>query len=100
MGDGIFAVDLDLYKSNDVKTWFAARQEDGSLPETRTHQTKSGGLHLIYSGVAPDCKPHNGVDVKSDGGYIVLPGSPGYKVLQEGMSDAPQRLLETLRYHF
>jgi hypothetical protein len=98
MGNGIFAVDVDLYKSNDVKTWFNARIEDGSLPETRTHQTKSGGLHLIYEGTAPDCKPVNGVEVKSDGGYIVLPGSPNYKVLQEGIKPAPKQLLETLRY--
>ena len=98
MGNGIFAVDVDLYKSNDVKTWFNARIEDGSLPETRTHQTKSGGLHLIYEGKAPDCKPVNGVEVKSDGGYIVLPGSPNYKILKEGVVAAPALLLETLRY--
>lgn len=98
MGDGIFAVDVDLYKSTDVKAWYDARLEDGSLTETRIHKTKSGGLHFIYEGTVPDCKPHAGVEVKSDGGYIVLPPSEGYSVAAEGISQAPQRLLETLRY--
>ena len=98
MGNGIFAVDVDLYKSTDVKAWLDARQEDGSIVPTRTHSTKSGGLHFIYEGDAPDCKPHAGVEVKSDGGYIVLPGSPNYKVEREGLERAPQKLLEALRY--
>lgn len=98
MGDGVFAVDLDLYKSNEVKAWYNARIEDGSLVETRTHKTKSGGVHLLYEGEAPDCKPVNGVEVKSSGGYIVLPGTPGYTVEREGISEAPKSLLELLRY--
>jgi len=98
MGNGIFAVDVDLYKSSDVKAWYDARLEDGSLTETRIHKTKSGGLHLIYEGDVADCKPHAGVEVKSGGGYIVLPGSPGYEVVARGVVPAPTRLLETLRY--
>ncbi len=98
MKGNLFAVDVDLYKSTDVKAWYDARLEDGSLTETRIHKTKSGGLHFIYEGTAPDCKPHAGVEVKSDGGYIILPPSPNYTVVKEGVAKAPARLLETLRY--
>ncbi len=98
MGDGIFAVDIDLYKNDEVKAWYKARIDDKTLVQTRTHTTRSGGVHLLYEGEAPTCKPAPGVDVKSDGGYIVLPGTPGYDTVQEGISPAPANLLETLRY--
>lgn len=99
MGDGLFAVDIDLYKGEDVKAWYKARLEDGSLVETRTHKTASGGLHLLYEAdEAPTCVPIRGVEVKGEGSYIILPGTPGYETIQRGVSDATPSLLELIRY--
>ena len=49
----------------------------GNLPETFTVRTPSGGLHRYYN--VADVRSKNGflpaVDVKSRGGYVVIPGS-------------------------
>ena len=57
------------------------------MPETRVHETQSGGRHLIFlhapgvrntaSKIAP------GVDVRGWGGYIIAPPSPGYRVISD-----------------
>lgn len=99
MGDGLFAVDIDLYKGKEVEAWYQARVDDGSLVETRTHTTQSGGVHLFYEADdSPSCNPVAGVEVKGDGGYVILPGTPGYTVVKEGLVKAPDGLLEILRY--
>ena len=53
----------------------------GNLPETFTVRTPSGGLHRYYN--AEDLRSKNGflpaVDVKSCGGYVVIPGSVSEK---------------------
>lgn len=97
MGDGIFAVDVDLYKGDAPKQWLEEKIKDGTLPDTRTHETKSGGLHFLYEGEAQSCKPTEGVEVKGEGGYVILPGSPGYKVVKEGVVQAPQSLLDLIK---
>lgn len=97
MGNGLFAVDVDLYKGEDVKAWLEARLESGDLPDTRVHETKRGGLHFIYEGDVGCCDPIHGVEIKGDGGYIILPGSPGYSVKSEGIAEAPASLLEIVR---
>ena len=59
------------------------------IPETRVHQTRSGGRHHLFRhapGVG--CSQHQvgpGIDVRGDGGYIVHPPSAGYRII----SDAP-----------
>lgn len=57
-------------------------KELGPLPDTLTVRTKSEGLHLYF--VAPSTGSKNdwapGIDVKSEGGMVVVPGSPGYVV--------------------
>lgn len=98
MGDGIFAVDIDLYKGDEVKAWMKARIEDGTLTETRTHRTRSGGLHLLYQGDVGCTNPAPGVEIKGDGGYVILPGTPGYSVVREGLVDAPETLHELVKY--
>lgn len=97
---GLFAVDIDLYKGKKPEEWFKAVKDEGALPETRIHKTKNGGLHLLYESddFFPNCKPAEGVEVKGEGGYIILPGSPGYEVLQGGLVKANGLLLERLRY--
>jgi hypothetical protein len=60
-----------------------------SLPATMAVQTASGGLHLYYAhpgGRVPNqarCATIDGfpVDVRGDGGFVVAPPSPGYRLL-------------------
>jgi len=81
---GLVAIDVDIRDDRTGMDWLNAHSE--MLPPTRTHKTRSGGLHLIFkmpsdidvrssaSRLAP------GIDVRGNGGYIVLPPSPGYQV--------------------
>jgi hypothetical protein len=78
---------LDFDYRHGAKAWEDANQH--RLPETRVHQTQSGGRHLLFrhtpgvhnsaSRIGP------GVDVRGTGGYVIVPPSPGYTVI----SDAP-----------
>lgn len=97
MGDGLFAVDVDLYKGEEPKAWLKARIDDGEMPDTRTHETARGGLHFLYEGDVASCNPAPGVEIKGEGGYIILPGTPGYKVKQEGIVPAPPSLISLIR---
>ncbi len=97
MGGGIFAIDVDLYKPG-ADAWYKAAVDEGALPETRVHETKSGGIHLLYEGDAASAVIAPGVDVKGEGGYIILPGTPGYTVRQTGIAEAPPRLVELIRH--
>lgn len=84
---GLVAIDIDIRPGHTGMDWLNANEY--ALPETRTHKTRSGGLHLIFripegieirnsaSRIAP------GVDVRGEGGYIILPPSPGYAVADE-----------------
>lgn len=53
-----------------------------SLPSTLRARTKSGGLHLFYEtgddrAITSRVRVLPGVDIKSNGGYVVLPPEPG-----------------------
>ena len=83
-GNGISVIDVDMGKGDDgvekvgeqsIKKW---QEDNGLLPDTLTAITGKGGRHLYYktdkcygsaTGVIKD------VDVRSDGGYAVLPPS-------------------------
>jgi hypothetical protein len=82
---GIDVLDFD-YKHG-AKAWEDANLH--RLPETRIHQTQSGGRHHLYR-----CNPAvrnsqgrigPGVDVRGSGGYFVIPPSIGYSII----NDAP-----------
>lgn len=95
---GLLVIDVDLYKEG-AQAWYKSAVDSGSLPETRVHSTKNGGLHLLYeSEDFPTTVIGPGVDVKGEGGYVILPGSPGYSVKQEGLSKAPAGLIEQIRH--
>ena len=81
---GWVVIDIDIRPDRDGNEWL--KQNTDALPPTRTHKTRSGGLHLIFrapehveirnsaSRVAP------GVDVRGEGGYVIVPPSPGYSL--------------------
>lgn len=98
---GLFALDFDLYKGAKARQYLDTLAMAGLLPPTRVHETMSGGLHYIY--FAPDgapCPrnsvPHDGVEVRGEGGYIVVPPTPGYKVQSSETNEAPLALVKRL----
>lgn len=78
---GIMVLDVDFKDGkNGYETLEHLEAKHGSLPETRTHSTPSGGSHIIFltgdhdvSGSAG--KLGNGLDIRANGGYIVAPPS-------------------------
>lgn len=101
---GLFAIDLDIYKPGSdgeaAQRYMAQLIADGVLPDTQRHRTMNGGLHLIYESKHgyPNCKPSPGVEVKGEGGYIILPPSEGYFVEDgEGFRAAPKALIDVLQ---
>ena len=81
---GITVIDVDVKAGARGMDWL--NENSARLPSTRTHKTRSGGLHLVFrtpEGVeignsAGRIAP--GVDVRGIGGYIIAPPSPGYSV--------------------
>lgn len=100
---GLFAIDSDHYKGGAAglaaNAFIADLERTGLLPPTRTHKTQSGGRHYLFAATEawPNCKPSDGVEVKGEGGYIVVPPSPGYEVEREGVADAPDGLIALLK---
>lgn len=78
---GVFVVDVDMHDGVDGGMELAAWEaENGKLPETASSVTGSGGTHYFYrapAGVSVRSAAHviDGVDVRGDGGYVVMPPS-------------------------
>ena len=90
---------LDLDYRHGAAEW--ERDNAYRLPETRIHQTMSGGRHLLFRhapGVRNSASKKTlapGVDVRGDGGYIIMPPSTGYSVIHDTeIADWPDWLLE------
>ncbi len=91
---------LDLDHQHGAGNWWAENRP--RIPATRTHRTRSGGLHLIFrhrpglrcstSKVAP------GVDIKAEGGCIIWWPAAGLSVLADvplaDLAAWPQWLLD------
>ena len=76
---GLFAVDIDPRNGGDISLE-DLESGQGSLPETVESQTGGGGRHLLFAwpGRPVPCntgKVAAGIDIKGDGGYIILPPS-------------------------
>lgn len=87
---GLFAIDADTYKSGDAgdsaRAFIERLRRLNLLPDTRVHKTRNGGAHYLLrsaDGTYPNVNPTSGVEVKGEGGYIILPPSPGYTVKHE-----------------
>jgi hypothetical protein len=92
-------IDLDL-QHEEARQWCS--DNSGRLPPTRTHRTRSGGLHLLFA-PHPDVKcttgklhPH--VDTRGDGGYVIWWPAEGHEMLHHGtLAPVPDWILEGLR---
>jgi hypothetical protein len=81
---GFIVIDVDIKRGARGMEWLDSKSD--KLPPTRTHRTLSGGLHLLFR--APDgveignsaSRVAPGVDVRGEGGYIIVPPSPGYAI--------------------
>ncbi|MCP4900024.1 MAG: DUF3987 domain-containing protein [bacterium] len=89
-GSGVYAIDIDFEDERDIDG-YASMKEFPPLPGTVTAKTPRGGLHVLYK---TDDPPRNatkfrpGVEIKSDGTYIVIapsihPNGKAYEWLDE-----------------
>jgi hypothetical protein len=81
-GFKVFVIDLDRKEPDmdGLVTWANWEAEHGPAPKTRSHETPSGGRHLLFrhrSGYRniPLNKLGPGVEVKAWGGYVIAPPS-------------------------
>jgi hypothetical protein len=92
-------LDIDR-KHDEARGWWVENR--ARLPATRTHRTRAGGLHLLFkyvpglkcsaSRIAP------GVDIRTNGGYIVWWPAAEYPILCDGpIAALPRWLIEALR---
>jgi hypothetical protein len=77
---GIIAIDLDVHsdESDGIRALRAWEVEHGELPETWMQVTGSGGRQMFYRAsreVRNSANGALGVDIRGDGGYVVLPPS-------------------------
>jgi putative DNA primase/helicase len=109
-GSGVFALDVDP-EHGGFDELGRLEREHGPLPLTRVHQTGGQGLHYFFTW--PGFRVYNlkpwgkdaGLDIKGDGGYVVLPPSRSHKgeyTVSDAMAAAPIAaapgwLLEELR---
>jgi len=104
-GGGVTVIDIDVKGGVDGEaTWSHLRAVHGDVPMTRIVRTPSGGRHLYF--LTPDLTIHSsvgrlgpGIDVRSDGGYVVGAGvidGVAYTTLPHPMAPAPDWLVELL----
>jgi hypothetical protein len=91
---GVFVVDVDRLE--------ALGELGHEMPDTFTVRTPSGGLHFYLNHVDGITNRTGqlpaGIDVRGEGGYVVVPPSAGYTVERRApVADAPGWLLEALR---
>lgn len=104
--DGFIALDFDV-KNGGLESKAAIINKFGFLPRTRVHKTGGGGEHWIYRN--PDGRKvgntvklggYDGVDLRADGGYIIVPPSSHisgtkYELLDDApITSAPDWLME------
>lgn len=97
---GVVVVDVDMKPGQQGGAWLDANSH--RMPQTRTIRTGSGGLHLWLhhpgqrvknsaSKIAPN------IDVRGDGGYVIIPPSIGYAIADNAaIADIPDWLMPAL----
>ena len=98
---GTFVLDVDL--PDGPAALAALEAEHGPLPPTWTARTKSGGEHRHF--ILPEVlelknsarRLGAGLDIRTEGGYVIAPPTPGYVWTQtKGRAEAPAWLLALL----
>ena len=97
---GVIAIDVDVKDGAQGGAWLDANSH--RMPQTRTIRTGSGGLHLYFRW--PDQPVKNsaskiapGIDVRGDGGYVIVPPSPGYVIADDApVAEVPDWLLPAI----
>ena len=90
---GVFVLDVDRLS--------ALAELPQGLPRTLTVRTRSGGLHMLFRHVpgvtnSAGSLPED-IDVRGEGGYVIVPPSPGYSwVDRSEIADVPGWLLELM----
>lgn len=108
---GVFAVDIDPRNGGDVSQEYI-EAEHSELPETVESQTGGGGRHVFFqwpnrSVPCSTGKIARGIDIKGDGGYVILPPSDhesgreycwliGQELGECDIAEAPAWLLEMI----
>lgn len=104
--EALLVIDVDQKEGNVGENELIKLELEGlDFPVTAEQRTPSGGRHLIYKTREPVRnsvqKLGRGLDIRSQGGYIVGPGSVlsnGCYVLGDGeVCEAPERLVSRLR---
>ena len=94
---GVVVIDIDVKDGKDGRRW---PWYDDLPPATRRVQTRSGGYHIYlrYPDEHIPCSASTlfpGVDVRGDGGYVIVPPSPGYHIVcDDEPATMPQWLAE------
>jgi hypothetical protein len=99
---GTLVLDLDVKHGRDGIAAFDVLRAGRDLPPHPLVQTGSGGQH-IYLAAVPGRRVGNsvgriapGIDVRGDGGYVIVPPSPGYTVLERAPLHPPPAWLLNL----
>jgi hypothetical protein len=97
---GLVVIDVDVRGKKKGAEWFDKHKH--LFPETYRVETPSGGFHL-YFWVPEDTTIKSGplvpdaVDVKSTGGYVVAPPTPGYMGNDAEIAELPPGLLKLIK---
>ena len=96
---GIFVLDVDSAKHDTAAEWL--ERQAPYLPDTRTHCTQSGGLHLLFKhrpGLRnTQGRLATGVDTRGDGGYALWwPAAIEHGHHRAPIAELPDWLIEAL----
>ncbi|PIC75034.1 bifunctional DNA primase/polymerase [Sporosarcina sp. P17b] len=72
---GIFVLDVDIHKVDGRETLKELEEQHDQLPETIQSITGSGGNHYLFnyqSGIGNKVNFRPGLDIRGDGGYVVV----------------------------
>lgn len=97
---GIIVLDVDRKENRQGGDWLDANSS--RMVQTRTIRTGSGGLHLYFRHPGQRVRNSNdkiapGIDVRGDGGYVIVCPSAGYSLADDApVADVPAWLLPAI----
>ncbi len=95
---GMICIDVDAYKNEELTAWMQANVE--WLRHARMHTTRSHGYHFFFrhrDDVRWPATLREGVDIKSEGGYVCWPPTEGYTLHTAVVGDVTAFPLDVLR---